>query len=226
MIAVTGASGHLGSVITSMLPECEPIGRSIPRRQYEAIIHTAAPNYRNDDDVHAFRAFNQDLAEHITEHPPDVLIITGSWWQHAIGTCTDLAYTHLKTEQRNMFPNAIHLIPFSIYGNEARPGRGFIPQLINTINTSQALQGLSRELRDFIHVTDVALAHIQALNARPGIYELATGRTITPADLAHLFDVTAPPYDEHPTAHPQYLHERLPNWEPTINVINHIKSRI
>ena len=226
MIGITGASGHLGNVITSMLPECDPIGHTIPRRRYEAIIHTAAPNYRDDNAVQNFRKFNAHLAEHINEFTPDTLIITGSWWQYAIGTCSDLAYTHLKNEQRVMFPNAVHLIPFSIYGNEPRPGRGFIPQLIHNINTRQPLKGLSTQLRDFIHVTDVALAHIQGLDAQPGIYEIATGRTITPTDLAGLFGIIAPEYDEHPTAHPQYVAPRLPGWEPTINLINHIKTHI
>lgn len=226
MIGITGATGHLGSVILSMLPDAEPIGRTIPDRPFEAIIHTAAPNYRDPAAVHEFHTFNDALLEHITRHPPNALIVTGSWWQHATGTCRDLAYTHLKDEQRTMFPNAIHLIPFSIYGDDPRPGRGFIPQFIEAIRNHATLNGLSHQLRDFIHVTDVARAHIHALNAQPGIYEISTERTITPADLAGLFNITAPEYPEHPTAHPRYLGQRLPGWTPRINVIEHIQASI
>lgn len=226
MIGITGATGHLGSVITSMLPDAHPIGRTIPPRRFDAIIHTAAPNYRNDDDVMRFRAFNRALLDHIREYPPDALIITGSWWQHATGSCQDLTYTMLKNEQQALFPNAVHLIPFSIYGDEPRPGRGFIPQLIRTITTGQPLAGLSNQLRDFIHVTDVARAHIQALEHDQGIYNIATQRTITPADLAALFNIHGPELDEYPHAYPRYITEPLPGWTPAINVIEHINTRI
>ena len=122
MIAVTGASGHLGSVLVEMLPDAEPIGRSIPEHTFDAIIHTAAPDYRDDDAVLAFRTFNAALEEHIEKHPPQVLIVTGSWWQHGIGSCRDVLYTRLKDEQARTFPQAVHLLPYSIYGDEPRPG--------------------------------------------------------------------------------------------------------
>lgn len=226
MIGITGATGHLGSTIMRLLPDAQSIGYTIPPRRFDAIIHTAAPNYRNHDDVMTFRTFNRALLEHTRDYPPDTLIVTGSWWQYATGSCQDLTYTMLKNEQQAIFPNAVHLIPFSIYGDEPRPGRGFIPQLINTINTGQPLTGLSNQLRDFIHVTDVARAHIQALEHKRGIYDIATRRTITPADLAGLFNITAPDLDEYPHAYPRYITEPLPGWTASINVIDHINARI
>lgn len=226
MIAVTGASGHLGSVIVDMLPDVEPIGREIPDIQYEAIIHTAAPDYRDDDAVLAFRAFNEDLERHIERHPPEVLIVTGSWWQHGIGSCRDVLYTRLKDEQMRMFPQAIHLLPYSIYGDDPRPGRGFIPQLIRAIRGEITLTGLSDQPRDFVHVSDVALAHIRALDLARGVYSICTGEAITPEDLAYRFGVVGPLLDEYPIAYPRYLAPPVPGWDPTVDVIQHITSRI
>lgn len=226
VLGVTGASGHLGGVIVNMLPEAEPIGREIPDRRYEAIIHAAAPNFRADEEVERFARFNRALAAHIERHPPEQLIVTGSWWQYAEGSCRGLSYTRLKDHQRELFPRAVHLIPYSIYGDEARPGRGFVPHLINAIKGAVSLSGLSDQERDFIHVTDVALAHIRALDTGPGTYEVATETLITPRDLAGIFGVFGGPLEEFPGAEPRYLAERLPGWEPTVDVLEHITGAL
>lgn len=226
MIGITGASGHLGSVILDMLPDAEPIGRTIADRQYEAIIHTAAPNYRDATAVLDFRDYNRALEDHIRRYPPDVLIVTGSWWQHASGNCRDLLYTMLKNEQTRTFREAIHVLPYSIYGDQARPGRGFIPQLIQAIRYGTPLMGVSPEPRDFIHVTDVALAHIRALDAPRGTYIAATGHVTTPEDLAAHYGITGPAYLEPFSATPHYLAPPVPGWDPTITVDQHIADRI
>ena len=226
MIAVTGASGHLGSVLVEMLPDAEPIGRSIPEHTFDAIIHTAAPDYRDDDAVLAFRTFNAALEEHIEKHPPQVLIVTGSWWQHGIGSCRDVLYTRLKDEQARTFPQAVHLLPYSIYGDEPRPGRGFIPHMIRAIRGETTLAGLSDQPRDFVHVTDVALAHIRALDAPRGTYSICTGRPMSPMDLAAQFNVHGPVLDEDPIAWPRYLAPTVPGWDATVDVMNHIRERI
>jgi nucleoside-diphosphate-sugar epimerase len=227
MIGVTGATGHLGSVILDMLPDAEPIGRTIPDRPFEAIIHTAAPDYRDDDAVITFRDFNLALEQHLDRHPPDALIVTGSWWQHGIGSCRDVLYTRLKDEQVRMFPQAAHLIPYSIYGDDPRPGRGFIPQLIRAVNGDMTLTGLSDQPRDFIHVTDVALAHIRALDVPAGMYAVGSGIVISPRDLAAIFGILGPPLpDEYPVAYPRYPRPWLPDWDLTVDVFEHIRDSI
>lgn len=226
MIGITGASGHLGSVLLDMLPDSEPIGRTIPDRPFEAIIHTAAPNYRDANAVLDFRHYNRALEDHIRRYPPDVLVVTGSWWQHADGNCGDLLYTMLKNEQTRTFREAIHVLPFSIYGEQARPGRGFIPQLIHAIRIGAPLKGLSPEPRDFIHVTDVALAHIRALDAPRGTYLAGTGHVTTPRDLATRYGITGPDYEEPFSATPTYLAPFVPDWTPTVTVDEHITARI
>lgn len=226
MIGVTGASGHLGSVLMEMLPDAEPIGRWIPGRSFEAIIHCAAPDYRDDSAVIAFREFNAALEDHVRRHPPEVLIVTGSWWQHGIGSCRDVLYTRLKDEQVRLFPQAVHLVPFSIYGDQPRSGRGFVPQLIRAIRGEVALAGLSDQPRDFVHVSDVALAHIRALDAPQGLYLVGTGRAVSPEDLAASFGVSGPLLEEWPVAYPRYLTSFVPGWDPTVDVFDHIRSRV
>lgn len=226
MIGVTGASGHLGSVILELLPDAVPIGREIPDIPFEAVIHTAAPDYRDDAAVAAFVAFNLQLAHHLRRHPVEALVVTGSWWQHAVGSCTSLPYTLLKASQTALFPQAVHLLPYSIYGDDARQGRGFVPQLIQAIRGESRLVALSTQLRDFIHVRDVALAHIRALDVRDGVYAVCTGVAGSPMDLARLFGLQAMILADIPSAHPRYLAPALPDWSPTIDVVEHIRARI
>lgn len=226
MIGITGATGHLGRTLLQMLPESEPIGREIPDRPYEAIIHTAAPDYRDAAAVLHFRTYNRALEDHLRKHRPDVLIVTGSWWQHAIGSCRDLLYTMLKNEQRTVFSEAVHVLPYSIYGDEARQGRGFIPQLVRALRGEITLTGLSDQPRDFIHVTDVALAHIRALDAPRGVYTAATQTPITPREIARAFDLEGDLFEEYPYADPRYLAPPVPEWQPTVDVFQHIESRL
>lgn len=226
MIGVTGATGHLGQSVIAMLPDSEPIGREIPDRRFDAIIHIAAPNYRDNDAVLDFRDYNRALEAHIEKHRPDTIVVVGSWWQHGIGTCRDLLYTHLKNEQARTWPQAVHVLPYSIYGDDPRPGRGFIPQLILAARGDLILAGLSDQPRDFIHVSDVALALIRALDAPRGIYTAGTRTTITPRDLAGIFGLTGRRLDEYPSAEPRYLAPQVPGWEPTIELIPYITVRV
>jgi len=226
VIGVTGASGHLGAEILRVLPGSVPIGRDIPDVRYDAIIHAAAPNFRDDGAVIRFRDFNRALEEHLDRRPPDCLVVTGSWWQHAEGSCRDLLYTRLKDEQARIFPWAVHVLPYSIYGDEPRRGRGFVPQLVLAARGEISLAGLSRQPRDFVHVTDVALAHVRALDAARGSYTAATLRTFSPRELADRLSVGAPELRETPSAEPRYLVEQVPGWEPTVDVIEHIAGAV
>lgn len=222
-IGVTGATGHLGQAILNLLPDAQPIGHSMPEVPLTGLIHAAAPNFRDDDAVVRFHDFNQELHAYLAASRLRRVVIVGSWWQHAEGDCRDLLYTRLKDHQRRMFPG-VHVLPYSIYGDEARPGRGFIPQLINTINTGEPLQGLSNETRDFIHVSDVARACIIALDAPRGTYAAATGHTASPRQIATRYGITGPDYVEYPSATPRYLARPVPAWQPLINLHAHIEA--
>jgi dTDP-4-dehydrorhamnose reductase len=223
MIGVTGATGHLGQAICGMFPDTYQIRYNMPDIPLAGIIHAAAPNYHDDDAVIRFHDFNHELNTYLSDYRVRRIVIVGSWWQHAVGTCRDLLYTKLKDHQRRVFPGT-HVIPFSIYGDEARPGRGFIPQLIEATNGTTTLAGLSNQPRDFIHVSDVARACVIALDAPRGTYIAATRRTESPRAIAARYGVMAADYVEQPTAIPRYLARPVPAWQPLVDLHAHIKA--
>lgn len=225
MIGVTGASGHLGQALLDLLPDPYPIGRNMPEEPLTGLIHAAAPDYRDNEAVVKFHDFNIQLHEYLTHTRLRRVVIVGSWWQHAEGNCKDLLYTQMKQHQQRLF-TATHVLPYSIYGDEPRPGRGFIPQLIEAIRGNIELQGLSDQPRDFIHVTDVARACIIALDAPRGTYTAATGHTSTPREIAAHYRVGGPTYNEYPTAIPRHLARPVPAWESLIDLHEHIRTAI
>lgn len=225
MIGVTGASGHLGQALMCLLPEAYPIGRTMPDIPLTGLIHAAAPDYRDNEAVVRFHDFNILIDDYVTKSRIRRFVIVGSWWQHAQGNCKELLYTKMKDHQRRMF-NGTHVLPYSIYGDESRPGRGFIPQLIQAIRGETNLKGLSGEQRDFIHVTDVARACIIALDAPKGIYIAGTRDTVSPRELAGEYEIDAPDYKEYPSAAPVYLARSVPAWEPLVNLRQHINQAV
>lgn len=230
MIGITGATGHLGQALLELIPKAEPIGRTIPDHYYTVIIHAAAPDWRNDRAITLFDDFNYALAKHIQINRIPRVVNVGSWWQYATGECQTLQYTYLKHRQMRSLQwtgaTITNVIPYSIYGDTPRPGRGFIPQLINSINTGSELAFLSEQERDFIHVTDVARACIYATEAPPGTYRAGTGILFTPKQLAHDYGLRSLSRAEYPSAEPRYIHEPVPGWSPRIHVLDHIDARI
>ena len=230
MIGLTGSTGHLGQAIMKLNPDIEPLDKELPTRPIQTLIHTAAPNWKNDTAVHQFDEYNKELIRYITRNKIKTVINVGSWWQYARGNCQDLPYTILKHKQQAALSDLdiklITIIPFSIYGDQPRPGRGFIPQLIQAINNKTSLQGLSNQPRDFIHVNDVATACLHATNQKEGIYVAATRHTSSPKEIAKRYEIEAPDYPEHPTATPRYFNYWLPGWKPRTALHKHIKNAI
>lgn len=225
MIGVTGASGHLGQALMELLPDAYPISRTMPDIPLTGLIHAAAPDYRDNEAVVRFHDFNILVHDYVSKSRLRRFVIVGSWWQHAQGNCKELLYTKMKDHQRRMF-NGTHVLPYSIYGDEARAGRGFIPQLIQAIRWETGLKGLSNESRDFIHVTDVARACIVALDAPKGTYIAGTRHAVSPRELAAEYGINAPDYDEYPSAIPAYLARPVPAWEPLVNLTDHINQAV
>lgn len=233
MIAVTGHTGHLGQELMRFLPTAMPIGRYVPRdvqKPVHTLVHAAAPNWRDDDAVAMFDLYNEAIAAFIRRHDIRTVINIGSWWQYAEGDCRDLPYTLQKHRQARLMEwtgaRVVHVIPYSIYGDEARAGRGFIPQLIYALTTNTGLAGLSDQPRDFIHVSDVAAAIITAIDANPGTYVAATGITFSPRELGNRHNLEARNYPERPHATPRYLHPPVPQWAPRFNVLEHITRSV
>jgi len=224
-IAVTGASGHLGSYICPRLEmlghDVTRIGRNFPRElDADVIWHLAAPDHRNEHECAQFMWFNEDVAS--TYLP---VINTGTWWQYAGEESAGLYYSRIKQAQQTMF--ATTLVLFSVYGATQRAQRGFIPQLINHANGHTSLAGASRQQRDWIHVEDVFRAYMAATAAPVGTYDVATGSTLSPHELA--LAVTGrvlPDYAEFPNCAPQYVNDRLPDWAPKMDVLFYTRSNV
>ena len=226
-VAVTGASGHLGRVLVPALMaaghEVTPIGRVLHTgTRADALIHLAAPNWRDSMAILEMYAFTACVA-HWTNTTGTRVINCGSWWQSAGPQAQALEYTRLKDWQGRLFPTT--LVPFSIYGEQAREGRGFIPQLQAHLRGSVSLAGVSDEPRDWIHVSDVAAAFVAALGAPDGTYDVCTGRQLSPRALALACGLThLPEYAENPSCAPRYAHDRLPDWHPQVRVLDYLRT--
>jgi len=226
-VAVTGASGHLGQAVVAELYDAGHIVRRVGRRfpttmRADVVLHLAAPDWRDSRAICDFYAFNVALYRwSATTHTR--VINTGSWWQHAGPEAEKLAYTRLKSDQAQLF--ATTLVPFSIYGDQARAGRGFVPQLQAHLRGDSSLSGVSGEPRDWIHVTDVARAYLAAMKAPAGTYDVRTGLAFSPAALARACGVDdLPDYPETPSCVLTYANETVPGWSPRIGVLSHLRA--
>ncbi len=224
-VAVTGASGHLGQYICHRLKFSDhkaiPIGRQFPKNlDADVIWHLAAPNHRDDHDCAQFMWFNDAVA--MSGIP---VINTGTWWQYAGQEAADLYYTRIKQAQQEMFNTT--LVLFSVYGSRSRSNRGFIPQLIGYANGFNYLAGASRQQRDWVHVSDVFDAFLAATGSPAGVYDIATGTTFSPYELAlSAIGESLPDYKEFPNCAPHYNNQKLANWNHKIDAIDYIHSHI
>lgn len=210
-VGVTGASSPLGQALLRRLPNGFPIGRRMTAEPCALLIHAAAPTARDHRAVEEFRGFNLEVAEYVRRWRPSTVVI-GSWWQLADGPARNVGYTREKDWALTAFPDAKHLVPYSIFG----PSKGFSHDLVQHISARRRMHGLVTEWRDFIHVDDVAQAVLNAADRVPGQYAACSETPIRPADLARAFGVDLPPVEASPAATLAY---RLPNLAtPTIHI--------
>jgi nucleoside-diphosphate-sugar epimerase len=195
------------------------IGRAVAEDlQADVIWHLAAPNHRDEQDCRDFMRFNELVAA--TGVP---VINTGTWWQYAGDEAAQLQYTNIKQAQQEMF--ATTLVLFSVYGQTTRQARGYIPQLIEHANGGKQLLGASRQQRDWVHVEDICQAFLAASAAPPGVYDIGTGTTFSPHELAlALTGCPLPDYVEFPNCAPRYVNQPLPGWRPRMDVLWYARS--
>lgn len=228
-VAVTGASGHLGSVLVPYLWErgkvVTKVGRDItPDLDADVLIHAAAPHWRDEDAVRDFARFNEAVARW-AEVTGGRVINVGSWWQYAHGDAPALSYSALKRDQAEMFP--VTVIPFSVYGTSARDGRGFVPQLLAHLRGREPVTAASIEARDWLHVRDLCDALRAALRAPDGIYEAATGVQYSAAQLLRaMTGQRVPVWPDVPSCSPAYVHERVPGWTARTDVLSYLSRAI
>lgn len=228
-IAVTGASGHLGRVLVPFLWErghvVVKVGRIVPDTiGVDAIVHLAAPDWRDEAAVEGFAAFNAEVLRWSQATGARVVSV-GSWWQYATGDAPGLAYSRMKAEQQGMFP--VTVVPFSVYGHEARAGRGFVPHLLDHARGSVRLSGASREQRDWVHARDVCEALRAALTAPDGVYEAASLVTYSPAELVRaITGETVPEWVDVPSCAPRHVHPQVPGWAARVDVLGHLRRSL
>jgi len=165
MIGITGASGQLGQTLMGRWPESLPIGRLMPTKRLDVLIHAACPKWHDNQAVDDFRRFNDQVLAYVLAWEP-LVINLGSWWQLADGSCQDLPYVKLKHEQEQMLPTARHLYPYHIYGEV----KGLIHDILEGVEITTVLD----EPLDFIHVSDVARGVDACLDKPAGRYAVYT----------------------------------------------------
>jgi nucleoside-diphosphate-sugar epimerase len=226
-VAITGATGHLGQAMVRYLMrrniDVYLVGHRVTDfMRADVVFHLAAPDHRNESDCATFTYFNEDLIRWSEKHSVPV-INTATWWQHAGFESELLFYTRVKTAQQAIFAGHTTLTLFSIYGESARSGRGFVPQLIEHLAGRGTLRAASLEPRDWVHMDDVCRAFMAALDAPADVYDVATYLQLSPMKLAQVFtDEPLEVWTDEPSALCHYPNNRLPGWRAEIAVTQYI----
>lgn len=210
-VAITGASGALGRALMRRLPDAIAVGHQMPDEPVDVLIHAACPNWRQEDAIKAFHSFNLQVKGYVLDHDP-VMVNVGSWWQVAEGMCRHLSYTRLKDHQQQMFPQARHVVAYSIFG----PDKGFGLDVAEHIAGRRVMRTIGTAWRDFIHVNDVADAIIDAVNLEPGVYAACSGQPVRVSAVLAGFGINLPKAEMPPQADLRYP---LPNIaQPTVHL--------
>ncbi len=199
-VGITGASGQLGQALMRRWPRAIPIGHRMPDEPVSLLIHAACPDWRDEHAITEFDRFNLAVRQYANTHRP-TMVNVGSWWQSAEGDCRDLSYTRLKDRQQAMFPEATHLIAYSIYG----PVKGFVQAVVEHLTGGARLTSIGTQWRDFIHVDDVANAVEQAIGLG-GTWAAATREPVRVDAVTSAFGIHLPIVEAAPTAELRYPH--------------------
>ena len=206
MIGITGTTGRLGKEIVKILPEAIPIGRSIPNEKYSILLHCAAPRANNNEAIKEFTNFNIELRKYCDRYNPKIINV-GSCWQILRGNSYTTEYAMLKRQQTEMFPEATHIIPYWIYGEE----RGFIYDLTQSILKNKNINTAGYWDRDFVCVTDVAKDIVKAIDLDNTMYASCTQQLIRPFLLAHHYNIKVEPKEPYIWTLVDYPLQFVPN---------------
>lgn len=117
--------------------------------------------------------------------------------------------------------NAVVLILPNIYGEGDHGVVGkFLKMPICRVN------GDGLQVRDFVHVEDIVVALMRAMDWAPGVYELGSGEGTSILSLAQATgkEIKHMPALEGEIRESVLKNEAPDNWKPAINVIEYIKS--
>lgn len=203
-IGITGASGALGKALMHRFPDAVPIGHTMPDEPLDRIVHAACPNWRDEKAIEGFSRFNLALRQYVRRHEPEMVNV-GSWWQVAGGMCHYLSYTRLKDYQQGLFPEARHVVAYSIFG----PDKGFGLDVADHISGKRRMRTVGDAWRDFIHVDDVADAVAWAFGLKPGVYAACSGQPVRINAVMESFGIRLPHLDLPPQAELRYPLENI-----------------
>lgn len=219
-VAITGASGALGQSLLRRFPDAIPVGHHMTDEPVDVLIHAACPDWRDERDVDDFGRFNLAVLQYVRRHRPTVMVNVGSWWQIAEGECRRLPYTRMKDYQQDIFPDARHVIAFSIYG----PVKGFALEVVRHVTGERRMTSVGTPWRDFIHADDVAEAIATATTLPPGVYSACSGEPVTVSSVARSFGIDVPIREQGPTAELRYGPANIA--VPTISMADYIGQSI
>lgn len=198
-VAVTGASGALGKALMRKFPGAIAVGHTMLSEPVDLLIHAACPDWRDERSITDFSRFNLAVRQYVTRHSP-IMVNVGSWWQVAEGTCRNLAYTRLKDHQQALFPEARHVLAYSIFG----PDKGFGLDVADHIAGRRPMQTVGTAWRDFIHVDDVADAIEWSVGLKPGVYAACSQEPVRVSAVLESFGIRLPKQERPPEADLRY----------------------
>jgi hypothetical protein len=219
MIAITGSSGRLGQSLLKIVPDAFEIKRTIPNEKFNVIIHAATPRQvMNKEEIKNFNQFNIELRKYCDRYKPHIINI-GSCWQILQGSCYDTDYAVMKRNQSDLFFDAVTVIPYWIYGEQ----KGFIFDVKQMMMGNIKISSAGKELRDFIHVDDVAKDIINAIDYSEGTFASCTKISVSPVEILKKLGYNIPGKEPYPTAKLSYPIEVISN--PQINLWDYISSK-
>jgi UDP-glucose 4-epimerase len=240
-IAITGGMGYIGSHLQQALQAFyEPQGGRLARCQVvdlqngadildfklehdtEVIFHLAAQTSVQDsikDPMHDAMTNIAGTLKILLDNPEAKVIVAGS----VAGRDPKSPYGVSKLAAE-LYTQVIHKrgivlrLP-NVFGNGDHGVVGrFLREPVVTVH------GDGEQTRDFVHVEDVALAFLKAMDWEPGVYELS-GRTVTINELAEATGKEIRRAEALPgEVRSVHMHNTTPDWRPAIDVLDFVRA--
>ena len=244
-ILITGSEGYIGQALIRRLKRVRPddqfytmdlkTGEDIltskiwPGDKIETVIHLAA-----QADVQKSIKKPTNDAQHniigtlrvLERYPEARVIIASSAAAKDPQSPYGIAKRAIELYAKMLHKNAVVLRFPNVFG---RNGRGVVDALIR--EEKPTIYGDGTQTRDFVHVDDIVGGILAATypSVEPGLYEMGSEKATAIMDLVAAISarkqVNRAEAREGEIQH-SVLQKTLPNWEPTIDVIEYLDNRV